>query len=63
MTRTLDAIATATVLRFDELTAQRDAARNLLRLLLATRKGNEFSKPDEQAIWREARALLVECGG
>jgi hypothetical protein len=60
--KTLDSIATHAALRFDELTAQRDAALELLRQLLAMRKGNEFGRPAEQAVWRSVKALLVEVG-
>ena len=60
--KTLDSIAMHAALRFDELTAQRDAALELLEQLLAMRKGNEFAWPPEQAVWRSVKALLVEVG-
>ncbi len=44
------------------VTAERDAALDVLEQLLRHRKGFEFSTPEEQeAVWR-ARALLVESG-
>ncbi len=60
--KTLDSIATHAALRFDELTAQRDAALELLEQLLTMRKGNEFAWMPEQEVWRSVKALLVEVG-
>lgn len=44
------------------LAATVDQLADVLAELVKLRKGGEFSKPDEQAVWRRARALVVELG-
>lgn len=43
-------------------TAQRDAALDYLRRIVASRRGNDYGTSDEQALWRGVRALLAESG-
>ena len=43
-------------------TAQRDAALDYLKRIVASRKGNDATTAEDQAMWRGARALLAEAG-
>ena len=61
--KTLDSIAKHAALRFDELTAQRDAAFTAARDLLAIlKRDGGFRTPVQQSTIRGVRALLVEHG-